>query len=130
MLTKDDKSIPTLFADVVDHLGHLVRTEVRLAQAELSQKIQEAGRGVAYLVVSAVLMIPVIVMLLDALALWLSQQGLALPLAYLVSGLVGAVLSIIFASIGLGRLKLKRLKPEETIEQISQDVATARTLAR
>ena len=130
MLSTDSKSISALFGDVVDQLGHLVATEVRLAQAELSQKIDEAGRGAAFLVAAGVLMIPAVVMVLIALALWLSQIGIAAPLSYLISAAVGAALSMAFLATGLGRLNPKRLKLKSTMHQIDQDVAAARNLAK
>ena len=130
MLSTDSKSISALFGDVVDQLGHLIATEVRLAQAELSQKIEQAGRGAALLVAASVLMIPAVVMLLIALALWLSEMGIAAPLSYLISAAVGGALSTAFLVTGLGRLNPKRLKLKRTMQQINQDVAAARNLAK
>jgi len=130
MLSTDSKSISALFGDVVDQLGHLIATEVRLAQAELSQKIEQAGRGAALLVAASVLMIPAVVMLLIALALWLSEMGIAAPLSYLISAAVGGALSMAFLVTGLGRLNPKRLKLKRTMQQINQDVAAARNLAK
>ncbi|MBA2589008.1 MAG: phage holin family protein [Alphaproteobacteria bacterium] len=130
MLPTDSKSISALFGDVVDQLGHLVVTEVRLAQAELSKKIDEAGRGAALLVVAGVLMIPAVAMVLLALATWLSQMGISEPLSYLISAVVGGALSAAFLVTGLGRLNPKRLKLKNTMQQLSQDVAAARNLAK
>jgi hypothetical protein len=130
MLSTDSKSISALFGDVVDQLGHLIATEVRLAQAELSRKVDEVGRGAAFLVAAGVLMIPAVVMLLIALALWLSQMGIATSLSYLISAAVGGALSMVFLFTGLGRLNPKRLKLKSTMQQINQDVAAARKLAK
>jgi CBS domain containing-hemolysin-like protein len=130
MLSTDSKSITALFGDVVDQLGHLVATEVRLAQAELSKRIEEAGKGVAFVVIAGVLIIPAVVMVLLALAAWLSQVGIAAPLSYLMSALVGFALSAAFLVTGLGRLNPKRLKLKNTIQQINQDVAAARNFVQ
>lgn len=130
MLSTDSKSISALFGDVVDQLGHLVATEVRLAQAELSKKISEVGRGAALLVVAGIFMIPAVVMVLLALAAWLSQMGIAAPLSYLISAVVGGALSAAFLVTGLGRLNLKRLKLKNTMQQLNQDVASVRNLAK
>ncbi len=130
MLSTDSKSISALFGDVVDQLGHLVATEVRLAQAELSKKIDEAGRGAAFLVVAGVLMIPAVVMVLLALAAWLSQMGIAAPLSYLMSAVVGGASGAAFLVTGLSRLNPRRLKLKNTIQQLKQDVAAARNLAK
>jgi hypothetical protein len=130
MLSTESKSLSTLFGDVVDRMGHLVATEVRLAQAELSRKVGEAGRGAAFLVVAGVFLIPAVVMLLMALALWLSQIGIAASLSYLISAAVGGALGMAFLFTGLDRLKPKKLKLESTMQQINQDVAAARNLAK
>lgn len=130
MLSTDSKSISALFGDVVDQLGHLIATEVRLAQAELCQKIDDAGRGAAFLAVAGVLMIPAVVMVLLALAAWLSQMGIAAPLSYLISAVVGGALSAAFLVTGLGRLNPKRLKLKNTVQQLSQDIAAARNLSK
>ena len=130
MLSNDNKSISALFGDVVEQLGHLLSTEVRLAQAELSEKIDDAGTGMAYVAVAGVLMIPGVVMALLALAVWLTQIGVAPALSYLISAAFGGALSILLLVTGLNRLKLKRLKLKKTVRQINQDVAAARNFAR
>lgn len=130
MLSTDSKSLSALFGDVVDQMGHLVATEVRLAQAELSRKVDEAGRGAALLVAAGVFMIPAVVMLLMALALWLSQMGIAASLSYVISAAVGGALSVAFLFTGLDRLNPKKLKLKSTMQQINQDVAAARNLAK
>ena len=130
MLSTGTKSIPALFGEVVDQFGHLVATEVRLAQAELSKKIEEAARGVAFLAVAGVFMIPAVVMVLLALAAWLSQVGISTSLSYLISAVIGFALSAVFLVTGIGRLKPKRFKLKNTMRQINQDVAAARNLAK
>jgi hypothetical protein len=130
MLSKDSKSIPALVGDVVEQLSHLIVTEARLTQAELSEKIDGAKRGLAYLVAAGVLMIPAVVMLLIALALWLAQLGMAAPLAYLISAGIGAALSSVLLVSGVNRLDPKRLRLERTTRQVHQDLAAARNLAR
>ena len=130
MLSDNIKPFPALLGDIVDQMGHLIGTEIRLAQAELSEKIEEARRGVAFLIAAGVVMIPAIVMLLLALAQWLVQIGVAAPASYLMSASIGGVLSILLLVSGLSRLNLKRLKLKKTVHQINQDIAAARNLAR
>ena len=130
MLANDTKSIPGLFGEVAQQFGHLVGTEVRLAQAEFSEKVDEAVKGAAYVAVAAVVMIPALVMLLMALAMGLAETGMAPAISYLVAAAVGAALSIILLVSGLSRLKAKNLKLKKTMQQIHQDIAVARNLAR
>jgi hypothetical protein len=129
-LSDDLHTIPRLFGDAVEQLGKLVQNEAQLARAEISQKITQAGIGAAYVVGAAILCIPVLVVLLIALALWLVQLGLSPPLAHLAAAACGAALSIVLAVIGMSYLKPENLKPKVTIRQVERDVATAKELAR
>jgi hypothetical protein len=130
MLAPDTKSIASLFGDVFEQLGSLVGTEARLAQAEISEKIEEASLGVAYAAAAAVLIIPALVMLLLALALWFTQMGVAPVLSYLGAAAIGGLLSVVLGFIGLNRLNPKRLKLSKTKLQIDLDIAAARKLAK
>jgi Putative Actinobacterial Holin-X, holin superfamily III len=129
-LSNDLNAIPRLFGDAVEQLGKLVQNEVQLARAELSQKLTQAGIGAAYVVGAAILCIPVLVVLLIALALWLTQMGLSPVAAYLAAAACGAVISAILAMIGMSHLKPENLKPNVTMQQVERDVTTAKEMAR
>jgi hypothetical protein len=129
-LSDDLHTIPRLFGDAVEQLGKLVQNEAQLAKAELSQKIAQAGTGAAYIGGAAVLCIPVLVLLLIALALWLTEIGLSPVAAHLASAGVGAVICGILAMTGMTYLKTENLKPKVTMREVERDVATAKELAR
>ena len=126
----DLNAIPRLFGDAVEQLGKLVQNEVQLARAELAQKITRAGIGAAYVAGAAILAIPVLVVLLIALALWLRQLGLSPVGGYLAAAACGAAISAMLAAVGLSHLKPDNLKPKITLQQIERDVTTAKELAR
>lgn len=129
-LSDDLHTIPRLFGDAVEQLGKLVQNEAQLARAEISQKIAQAGIGAAYVIGAAILGIPVLVVLLIALALWLGELGLSPPLAHLAAAACGAAISAVLAVIGMSYLKPEDLKPKVTIRQVERDIATAKELAR
>jgi len=129
-LSNDLNAIPRLFGDAVEQLGKLVQNEVQLARAELAQKVTQASIGAAYVVGAAILCIPVLVVLLIALALGLTQLGLAPVLAHLAAAGCGAVISAILAMIGMSYLKPENLKPKITMRQVGRDVETAKEMAR
>jgi putative superfamily III holin-X len=129
-LSDDLHTIPRLFGDAVEQLGKLLQNEARLARAELTQKIAQAGIGAAYLLGAAIFCIPVLVVLLIALALWLTQLGLSPVVAHLAAAACGVGISIVLALIGMSHLKPENLKPKVTIQQVERDVATAKELAR
>jgi VIT1/CCC1 family predicted Fe2+/Mn2+ transporter len=128
-LADRSRSLSRLLGDSVEQLGELFQDEVRLAQAELSEKVADAGRGVIYLTATAVFLIPVITLLLVALALWLGEAGgISDALAFLIAALLGAILGLICAVVGLKYLR--DLKPSVTLEQMRRDVAAAKEVAR
>ena len=129
-LSEDLRAIPRLFGDAVEQLGKLVRNETELARAEMGEKITQAVMGGALLVGAAVLVVPVLVMLLFALAVGCQEAGVAPLVSYLIAAGVGAAVSVVLAMIGLSYLKAENLKPKVTLRQIERDVATVKELAR
>jgi uncharacterized protein YebE (UPF0316 family) len=129
-LSNDLRLIPALFGDAIEQLGKLVSNEIQLARAEISEKVAQAGRGVAYVAAASVLMIPVLVVLLITLALWLNQIGMSPVVSHLIAAAVGAAISLILGLVGLNHLKPEKLTPTVTIQQVERDVATAKELAK
>ena len=129
-LMSELRSVPHLFGDAVEQLGKLVQNEIELAKAEISEKVAQASMGVAYLAGAAILIIPVGVLLLMALALWVTTLGLAPALAHLVSAACGAAVSTVLAVLGLKYLKADNLKPKATIQQVEKDVTAAKEMVR
>lgn len=124
------RSLAGLLGEGVEQLGELFQTELQLAQTELSEKLADAGRGVTYLAATAIFLIPVVTLLLAAFALWLSESaGISLALSLLIAALLGAVVGLICASVGLKYLRPKNLAPTVTLEQIKRDVAAAKEIA-
>ena len=129
-LSNDLNAIPRLFGDAVEQLGKLVQNEVQLARAEISQKVTQASIGAAYVAGAAILSIPVLVVLLIALALGLTQSGLSPVVAHLAAAACGAAISAILAMVGMSYLKPENLKPKVTMQQVERDVETAKEMAR
>jgi hypothetical protein len=129
-LSDDVRSIPALVGEAIEQLGKLVSNEVQLARAEISEKVAQAGMGVAYVAAAGVLMVPVLVVLLLTLALWLVQTGMSPIVSHLIAAAVGAAVSLILGVVGLNHLKPQKLTPTVTIEQVERDVAAAKELAK
>ena len=129
-LPDDIQEIPRLLGDAVEQLGKLAQNELRLAKAELSEKVTQASIGAAYLAAAAVLVIPVLVLLLMALALLLIQMGFSPVSSHVIAAAVGGVVCGMLAWIGLARLKPEKLAPTVTLQQVQRDVTTAKELAR
>jgi hypothetical protein len=129
-LQEDVREIPRLFGDAVEQLGKLVRNEAQLAQAELSQKVVQAGTGAAYIAGAAMLAVPVLVLLLIALALWLTQLGINPALAHLIAAVVGLAASVALAMVGKSYFTPENLTPRVTLRQVEKDVTAAKEMTR
>jgi hypothetical protein len=70
------------------------------------------------------------VILLIALALWLTQMGLSPVVSHLVAAAIGAAVSVVLGLVGLNRLKPENLTPTVTIQQVERDVAAVKEIAR
>jgi hypothetical protein len=129
-LSNDVREIPRLFGDAVEQLGKLVRNEAQLAQAELTQKVTQAGIGAAYIAGSAMLAVPVLVLALIALALWLGQMGINPAVAHLIAAAVGLAVSVTLALVGKSYFTPANLTPKVTLRQVEKDVAAVKEMAR
>ena len=76
MMEQDRRSVPRLAVDALNHVGLLLRSEMAVARAEFAEKVSQAVTGAAFLVVAGLLLIPVAVVLLMALAAWFAELGL------------------------------------------------------
>lgn len=118
------KPVSELVSDALAQFSRLMRNEVALARAEVTDKVQQLARGGAMLGIAAFVALPALVVLMLALAAFLFEQGLAWSLAYLVTAVVGFVIAGILAMLGISRLKAQALLPNRTINQLHRDAAT------
>jgi hypothetical protein len=128
-ITDDMRSISRLFGDALDNLSKLIRTEVQLARAEVTEKASKAAIGAGMLFGAMLLLIPALVLFLMALAAWLISLGLSPVTAHFLSGCVALVISGIMAYLGYERLKPSSLTPRETIREVKRDIAAAKEMA-
>lgn len=116
-----DRGFSDLFHDIVRNLQDLIRSEVRLAKAEVRQEAQEAATSAVWLAAG-------VVGALSAwmLALWAAVYGLSnlMPLwaaALLVSLLLGGV-AVGLITAGWRRVTRLRPIPERTVASVKEDL--------
>jgi len=127
MAIMDDlRTVPELISHALSQVSRLIRDEIQLAKAEISNNLTQAAVGVGMLAGGAVTMIAVLVLWLLAMAAWFVQLGLSPPIAYLLAGVAGAVIAGILAWLGMNRLKPENLTPRRTIEQLQRDAAVVK----
>ena len=111
-LADRSRSLSRLLGDGVEQLGALFQVELQLAQAELSENVANAGRGAAYLAAAALFAMPVVTLLLIALALWIREaSGISFALSCLISALIGAAVGLICGLIAMNYLRAKNSAP-------------------
>jgi hypothetical protein len=125
-----ESSIGELFSKLSAETSTLIRQEMALARAELTEKGKEAGKGAGLFggagavgLLGAGAITAGIILLLDlAIAAWLAAI------------IVGLVYVAIAAFLGLqGRDRMQAAAPpvpEETVETVKEDVEWAKTRAR
>ena len=122
-----DRPVGELLRQLAQETTTLVRQELELAKAEVSQKGKKAGLGIGILGAAGV----VALLALGALTafLILALDG-AMPawLAALIVGLVYAAIAGVLALVGRERVQeVGKPIPEQTVETVKEDVEWAKT---
>jgi fatty acid desaturase len=119
-------SLPNSFSKVVTDLADLMQKEMRLAQAELSEKLSISIRAGVWMSAAAVLAIVGVFLIVQAIVLSLSAAtGIALQWSCLI---VAAVLAgAAGAAFAKGRADVPhQLTPDRAINQVKRDIAVAK----
>jgi len=117
---KDDRSLGELFGDLAGQTGALVREEVALAKAELTQTATQAGKDIGVLVIGGAVAYAGLLALLAAVILALAT---VLPawLAALIVGLVVAGGGALLLQRGRAALAHLDLAPRQTMATLAAD---------
>lgn len=117
---KDERSLGNLLSELAGETGLLVRQEVALAQAELTQKATSIGKNVGFLVVGGAIGYAALLAVLAAIIVGLSYF-VPLWLAALIVGLVVGIVAAVLISSALKALKNTDLKPVQTVDSLKED---------
>ncbi len=115
-----DRSIAELITRLSREAATLVRKEVQLAKAEMSQKASRVGKNVGFLVVGGVVAYTGLLALVAAVILVL---GLVIPywLSAAIVGLVIAAIGAVLVVKGANTLRQEEPTPRETVETLQED---------
>jgi uncharacterized membrane protein YqjE len=116
----DERSFSDVLQDIFGNVQDIVRSEVRLARAEIKTEAAKTARAAKSLIAGMVFGFYAGGLLLIAAVYGLSLV-LAPWLAALVIGAFVAVVAAILIGIGQGQLQ-KVKKPEKTIKSMKEDV--------
>jgi uncharacterized membrane protein YqjE len=123
--TRGERSTGEIMQDVVRDVGEVVRGEVRLAKAELSEKAAKAGKAAGMFGGAALCGIMAFASLVLA---GIAALALAMPL-WLAALLMGVFLvCIAAAAYAGGRAKMKDIDPvpERTVQTVKDDIEWAK----
>jgi len=118
---RDERSLGDLFSDLSRETTTLVRQEVQLAKAELTQSATEVARGVGMLVAGGAVAYAGLLFLLLAIVFGLIQAGWDAWLSALVVGLVVVAIGAILVLRARESLKPANLAPRRTVETLKED---------
>lgn len=127
-MTSIGRSIPDILSDLVGQFTRLVQKEGQLARAELSENIGKAATGLGLVIGGAVLLIPALVILLDAAVAAITERGHLAPYwsALIVGGVV-LILGLVLLAFGGSRLRPSNMVPTRTMQQLQRDASVAKS---
>ena len=121
MPRNDERSVSDVLRDIFGNLQDIVRSEVRLAKAEVKTEARQTAKAGKPLIAGAALALYAGGLLLLALV-----HGLSLVLqpwiAALSVGVLVAALAAILIATGRARLRIVHSKPERTIDSMKENV--------
>jgi Putative Actinobacterial Holin-X, holin superfamily III len=112
------RPLTSVLTQVVSEVAYLLQTEIRLARAEISEKLSRAANGGAMLGIAAILSLCGLFVLLLGAVRWLEIAGVPDQWGMLIVGGAALLIAIVLALVGARNLKGSALKPERTIEQV------------
>jgi len=124
--SRDDRSLGELFSELTRETTTLVRQEVALAKAEVSQKASAVGKDVGFLAAGGIVLYAGFLALIAALIIGLGQAGVTWWLSALIVGIVVALIGGVLVYQGLNDLKKTTLAPQQTVESIKEDAQWAK----
>jgi uncharacterized membrane protein YqjE len=124
--SRDDRGLGELVKDLASQTSTLVRQEIQLAQAEVTQKGKVAGKGAGMLAGAAVfgvlalgaLSAALITLLDDAMPTWV---------AALIVMALWAVVAAVLAKAGQSALQRATPPAPQTVETVKEDIQWAKT---
>jgi uncharacterized membrane protein YqjE len=121
----DDRSLGEIVGDISNDLTTLVKQELELAKTELKEEAGKAGKGAGLLGGAGVSGLLALIFLSGALV-YLLDSWIPRELAFLIVGLVWAVIGAVLALSG--RKAIRSMNPQlpETQQTLKEDVAWAR----
>ena len=115
-----DRSLGELFSDLSQQTAELIRQEMRLAKAELSDKLADVGKNVAMIAAAAVFALAALMAVTAGIVLLLVEVGVEPWLAAVITAVVMGLVAFLLAQSGLAALRKKSIAPVETMDSLKE----------
>ena len=125
-----ERSVPSLFSDLIENVTTLFRKEVQLAKTELSEKAGQAANASIAVGIGGALLLAALIILLHAVVAWLARAGIPPHWGFLIVAVVVAIIGYVVLQRGVANLKTTNLMPSRTVDQLQRDAATAKEQIR
>jgi ABC-type uncharacterized transport system permease subunit len=116
-----NKSAAGLLSDAIAHMSALVRKEVDLARAEVSENMSRAGIAVGFLAGALVIALTALNVLAAALVAGLAETRLGPGWSALVVGIVLGIIAFALAMKAKNDLTLSSIAPTRTAKNVQRD---------
>jgi TRAP-type C4-dicarboxylate transport system permease small subunit len=126
MPSDGQRSMPELFSTVITELATLFRKEVQLARAEIGEKLANAVGSLAFLAAGGLLLLAALIILLQAIVTFLTWAGIPIAWAQVIVFVAAALIGVVLLRSGIAGLKMSKLIPDRTAEQLSRDATVAK----
>lgn len=118
-----NKSAGDILSDAMNNVSGLVRSEVDLARAEISENVTRAGVAVGLIAGAAIIALVALNVLAAALVAALTEVGLDAGWSALIVGASLGLLAFVMITKGVNDLKLSSLAPKRTVKNVQRDAA-------
>ena len=115
-----DRSLGELFSDLSQQTSELIRQEMRLAKAELSEKLSDVGKHAMMIGAAIAFGLAAVVAVAATVTLLLVAAGVQPWLAALITAVVMAAIAYVMAQSGISGLRAKSIAPVETMHSLKE----------
>ncbi len=129
MSENDDRSLLDILQDIAGNFQRIVRSEVRLAKAEVQEETARTAKSAALLVAGALLGLFAAGFFLLS-GLFALENAVAPWLAALIEAAAVGLTAGILLRLGMKRIRRFHLRPERTVQTLREDLEWARNQAR
>lgn len=129
MSTTTDRSFADVLDDIVGNVQGIIRSEVRLAKAEIQEETVKAGKAARFAGSGAVLGLYAVGFLLLTCLFALELAVTAWLAALIIAVIAGAAAGVLIKA-GIKRMKLVNPRPAKTIETLRENVEWVKNQAK